>query len=295
MLVVPEALGTGYGWINLIEFQKFSSFYSPVLPLILLLLVLPFVKILTTSLSIGSGGSGGVFAPGLFIGAFVGADVGLAFHYLFPTVAPDIAPFVIIGMMSFFGAAGKVPLSVIVMVTEMTSSLQLLPGAMIAVAISYLVSGNYTIYRSQVPTRRDSPAHKSEYEVPIMRKLRISQCKLSDVKLSDHDTVETATRVMTDNNFLSLPVVNATGKFLGIVYLHDIIRASPSEAVSKYIVRGSPYVTLSSTLEYAWEIMAVSKSRWVAVVENGEFMGIATMESMVQAYENEMRALAKQS
>lgn len=72
--------------------------------------------------------------------------MGLLFHYLFPNVVPTIAPFVIIGMMSFFAGAGKVPLSVLIMVTEMTSSLQLLPGAMIAVAISYLVSGNYTIY-----------------------------------------------------------------------------------------------------------------------------------------------------
>jgi Chloride channel protein EriC len=163
-LIAPEVMGNGYGWINLVEYERFSVLYSPVLPVIALLLLLPILKILATAFSVGSGGSGGVFAPGLFIGAFLGADVGLLFHYFFPTLVPTVAPFVIVGMAAFFGAAGKVPLSITVVVTEMTGSLQLLPGTMIAVAISYLVSGNYTIFQAQVPTRKDSPAHRSEYE-----------------------------------------------------------------------------------------------------------------------------------
>lgn len=146
-LIAPEVMATGYGWINLAEYSRFfqNVFYSPILPVIILLILLPFLKIIATAFSIGSGGSGGVFAPGLFIGAFVGADVGLLFHQLFPSIVPSVAPFIIIGMSAFFSAAGKVPLSVIIMATEMTSSLQLLPGAMVAAAISYLISGNYTL------------------------------------------------------------------------------------------------------------------------------------------------------
>ncbi|MEM0176052.1 MAG: chloride channel protein, partial [Metallosphaera sp.] len=291
MLAAPETLGTGYGWINLVEFQRFSSLYSPVFPLILLLVLLPFIKIVTTSLSIGSGGSGGVFAPGLFIGAFLGADVGLAFHYVFPDIVPNIAAFVIIGMMSFFAAAGKVPLSVIVMVTEMTSSLQLLPGAMIAVAISYLVSGNYTIYRSQVPTRKDSPAHRSEYETPVMVRLKVSECEISDIKVKASDTVRTALSIMRENNVLSVPVIDDGSRFLGIIYFQDISETDPDEKVNKFVIRGSPYVTPNSTLEHAWEIMAINKSRWVPVVENGRFIGVVTLESLLATYDNEVKKI----
>ncbi|QKR00177.1 chloride channel protein [Metallosphaera tengchongensis] len=291
ILVAPEVLGTGYGWINLAEFEKFSSFYSPLLPVIALLVALPFLKIIATSLSIGSGGSGGVFAPGLFIGAFLGADVGLLFHYLFPTIVPDVAPFVIIGMMSFFAAAGKVPLSVIIMVTEMTSSLQLLPGAMIAVAISYLVSGKYTIYKSQVPTRKDSPAHMPEYETPVMEKVKVSQATISDVKVTTQDHVEEALNLMMKNNFLSLPVVDALNRFWGIVYYNEIKDRNPNENITKYVIRGSPYVTSESSLEQAWEIMTRTRSRWVAVVEKGEFRGILTLDSMLKAYEAEVNKI----
>lgn len=62
-LSAPEVLATGYGWINLVKYEKFSAFYSPVFPVFILIIILPFLKILATSFSIGSGGSGGVLLP----------------------------------------------------------------------------------------------------------------------------------------------------------------------------------------------------------------------------------------
>jgi len=93
---------------------------------------------LASAVTIGSGGSAGREGP---------------------TAAPSIAPFVIVGMAALFGGAAKAPLSMAVMVVEMMGSFQLLPAAVIAAAVSYIVTGNNSIYRSQVPTRRDSPAH----------------------------------------------------------------------------------------------------------------------------------------
>ncbi len=283
-LLAPEVLGTGYGWIDLMEYGRINTLYSPFIPALILIILLPFLKILATSFSVGSGGSGGVFAPGLFIGASIGASMGLFFHYLFPSIIPNIAPFVIVGMAAFFGAAGKVPLSVIVMITEMTGSLQLLPGTMIAVAISYLVSGNYTIYKSQVPTRRDSPAHKSEYEMPLLRMIKVGNAKLVDVKVRTDDEVNKALNIMLEQKFLSLPVIDNSGKLIGIIYLNDLRNAKEGELVGKYVIRGIPYVTPNSSLEDAWEIMSRNRSRWVCVVENDKYRGIVTMEDLLAAY-----------
>lgn len=287
-LVAPEVIGTGYGWINLIEYEKTNAFYSPFLPTILLLALLPLLKILATSFSIGSGGSGGVFAPGLFIGAFVGADLGLIFNHIFPNIVPTIAPFVIIGMASFFGAAGKVPLSVIVMVTEMTGSLQLLPGTMIAVALSYLVSGNYTIYQAQVPTRRDSPAHKLEYEIPLLQILKVSDAQLSDIRVKINDKVSLALSKMMENNFLSLPVTDDNDRFVGAVYLKDLEKANSNDIVGKYVVRGVPYVRPESTFEDCWDIMARLRSRWVCVVKDGKYLGVLTIDNLLKSYEEKV-------
>lgn len=154
-IAFPEVLATGYGWIQLMINGSFSAFPTFGLPILFLLIMLVFAKIFATSLTIGSGGSGGVFGPGMFIGATIGAVVGLVLHLGFPALVPSIAPFVIIGMLAFFGGAAKVPIAMLLVVTEMTGSLQILPAAMIAVAISYLVSGKYTIYKSQIPERKE--------------------------------------------------------------------------------------------------------------------------------------------
>jgi len=284
-LLAPEVMATGYGWINLLEYEKFTEFYS-LLPVLYLLVLLPFIKVLATSLTIGSGGSGGVFAPGMFIGAFVGGDVGLLFHFLFPQLVPSIAPFVIIGMVSMFGGAAKAPLSVLIMVTEMTGSLQLLPGAMIAVAISYLVTGNQSIYRSQVPTRRESPAHASEYEQALLAKIKVAQCKLRDIKVSAISSVEETISIMMRNNFFSIPVVDNDDNFLGVAYMRDILGKSGD--VGKFVVRGVQTVMRQSSLEEALETMSRTKARWAPVVEKGKLLGVLIMEDAMEVYREEL-------
>jgi len=284
-LLAPEVMATGYGWINLLEYEKFTEFYS-LLPVLYLLVLLPFIKVLATSLTIGSGGSGGVFAPGMFIGAFVGGDVGLLFHFLFPQLVPSIAPFVIIGMVSMFGGAAKAPLSVLIMVTEMTGSLQLLPGAMIAVAMSYLVTGNQSIYRSQVPTRRESPAHASEYEQALLAKIKVAQCKLRDIKVSAISSVEETISIMMRNNFFSIPVVDNDDNFLGVAYMRDILGKSGD--VGKFVVRGVQTVMRQSSLEEALETMSRTKARWAPVVEKGKLLGVLVMEDAMEVYREEL-------
>jgi len=286
-LIAPEVLGIGYGWINLAMHERYSALYSPIIPPLLLIILLPFLKILATSFSVASGGSGGVFAPGLFIGAYLGAAMGIIFKHLFPNLVSDTV-FVIIGMMSFFAAAGKAPIAVMLMTAEMTSNLQLLPGAMVAIAVSYAVSGSTSIYASQVPTRRDSPAHKVEYEIPVMRSIEVKACTLSDIKVYAYDSVEKVVQIMNNNSMESLPVVDNNNVFLGIVYLRDLREADYKDIVGKYVTRGSPYVTPSVSLEQVMEIMSRTRSQWLPVVEKSRFLGIITFEAIVEAYKREV-------
>ena len=289
-LVAPQVLGTSYGWVNLAESERLSLFASPVLPSTALLVALPFLKVLATSFTIGSGGSGGVFAPGLVTGALVGLDVGLLFHYLLPSLAPDVASFVIVSMLALFGAAAKAPLAVMFMVVEMTGGYQLLPAAMIAVAIAYLVSGDSTIYRAQVPTRRDSPAHLGEYSVPVLMEIRVSDCELRREPVVEVDeSVDGAVNVMLQHRYASLPVVNRDGEFVGVVHLLDVL--GKRGAVSMYVKAVNAYVRPDSTLYDAWEVMSREGTTWVPVVKDGKLIGILTMESMRRAYDLWIRSI----
>ena len=166
-LVIPEVLGTGYGWIQQGLGHRLLS-----LPL-WIVLVLPFARIVATGLSIGSGGSGGIFGPGMVIGAFVGASVWRLFDPLVPSMGHDPAPYVIVGMMCCFGGISRAPLAVMLMVAEMTGSLSILAPAMIAVGLAWFIvrRSDDTIYRSQLETRADAPAQQILLGMPVLADL----------------------------------------------------------------------------------------------------------------------------
>jgi hypothetical protein len=127
------------------------------------IILLPVMKILATSLSIGSGGSGGIFGPGMVIGGFVGAAMWRVLEPIAPQVPHSPAPFVIVAMMACFGSIGHVPSAVMLMVAEMTGNLALLAPAMVAVGVASFLVGDRHIYRAQLHTRADAPGHRFRF------------------------------------------------------------------------------------------------------------------------------------
>ena len=289
-LLFPEVMGVGYGWVQIMFNSSLQSLPTFGLPLLAVLILLPFAKVFATSFSVGSGGSGGVFAPGIVIGASLGLLVGLMFNYLSPAIATSVTPFVIIGALAFMGAAGKIPISVLLMVTEMTGSLQLLPGAMVAVALSYLVSGEHTIYASQVDTRKDSPAHKYEYDKPILQNMRINRLKLTDLSLSTKDTIQHADSTMHRLNFYKLPVVDISSKkIIGVVSASDIEGLSGSTRLSSLKIRRLHTVDHGkATARQAINLMARNNATWAAVTKGGAYIGCLTLKEIEESYGREL-------
>ena len=196
----PQVIGLGYGFLQYLIDGNLSAiapnFFA--LPLIVTLLLVVLLKIVATSFTVGSGGSAGVFAPCMVIGGFLGAVFWVAVNYAFPGWIPVPAPLVIVGMMALFGGVGRAPISVMLMVSEMTGSLSLLVPAVFAVLVAYFVVGpKYTIYKSQVLRRSDSPAHIGEYSTPLLTKLRVSDAMNAEVfSLPAGSSVEEAYRAI---------------------------------------------------------------------------------------------------
>jgi CIC family chloride channel protein len=153
-LALPQVLSTGYGWVQ----ESLSGQLDHTS--LLIILALPFARILATSLSIGTGGSGGVFGPGMVTGAFAGLAVWRLLEPVAPAVGHSPAPFVVVGMMALFGGISRAPLATMLMVAEMTGSISIVGPAMVAVAISTFIvhRSDDSIYRSQLRTRADSAA-----------------------------------------------------------------------------------------------------------------------------------------
>ncbi len=162
-LKLPQVLAGGYGWIQ----QAINGNLTGELMLILM-----FVQILAFALTISSGGSGGVFAPSLYVGAMLGGFLAKLFHE--PTAA-----FVVVGMASVFGGAARVPIATLLMVTEMTGGYHLLVPAALAVVLSFLIQGALarrlkykSLYEAQVPSLVDSPAHLMDHVEAALLLLR---------------------------------------------------------------------------------------------------------------------------
>ena len=161
-LLIPEILSSGYGWAQLAA-DRGALMHIP----LWIVLVLPLAKIVATSLSIGTGGSGGLFGPGIVIGAFVGAAIWRLGELTgLPGVPEGPGIFVVVGMMACFGSVSRAPLAVMIMVAEMTGSFSVVPGAIIAVGIAALLMSrtNVTIYEAQRLNRETAAAERQAAE-----------------------------------------------------------------------------------------------------------------------------------
>ncbi len=138
-----------------------------------IVLALPFAKILATSFTVGSGGSGGIFGPGMVVGGMLGASFWRLGHDVLPNMPDNPAPFVIVGMIALFGSIAHAPLAMLLMVGEMTGNLSLLAPAMIALAVAMMLVGDRTIYTSQVPNRASAPAHRLRSSFPLLAALTV--------------------------------------------------------------------------------------------------------------------------
>ncbi|HVW01933.1 MAG TPA: chloride channel protein [Planctomycetaceae bacterium] len=191
----------------------------------LLLLCVALVKIVTTSLTIGSGGSGGVFGPSMVIGGCLGAAMGQLLRAVVPEMVPQPEIYAIVGMAGFFSGIAHSPISTIIMVSEMTGDYKLLLPTMWVSMLCFLLGRSWNLYEKQVPTRLDSPAHRGDFLIDLLEGIRVR-----DVPLSQRQTVVESMllrdilQLITTSRQHYFPVVDVSGKLLGI-FSNDDVRA----------------------------------------------------------------------
>ncbi len=284
-LLVPGALHTGYGFVQ-ISMDK-TLFDLP----LWMVLILPFAKILATSLSIGSGGSGGIFGPGMVIGGLLGASFWRVGHTVLPQMPVMPAPFVIVGMMALFGGIAHAPLAVMLMVAEMTGNLSLLAPAMVAVAVSTALVGNTTIYRAQLPSRASSPAHRVRFSFPLLSSLLVRDAMAAPGPVIRSDApVSTVEPIMEADGLPGAVVVNDRGQFIGVLLDEQVQRVPAAERAHTFVsaVVGKDPVALdpNQTLDVALEKLANRGLSWAPVVENNEAIGQLNVRDVLRTYKD---------
>ncbi len=283
-LWLPQVLGIGYGWTQLAMTPDAMGIG------LALLAVLVFAKILATSLTVESGGSGGVFAPGIVIGGLLGAVLWGLLRDV-PHM-PSLASFVIVGMMAFLGAVGHVPLAVMVMIAEITGSYQLLAPAMIAVGLAYVIIGNNTMYKSQVLSPAESPAHRSKYAYPLLNRMLVKEAMRTKVlTLSPEATIADAAGMMQINGIKGIPIIDNSGNLTGIVANIDVMKTPhqewPTTMVKDVMSTDLAVILADDRLDYAMNYMRQRNiGRLPVVADNNpkKLIGIITTGDIVAAY-----------
>jgi CIC family chloride channel protein len=276
--LVPQVTDGGYGWIQMALEGKI--FWGTMFLLVLL-------KILATSCTISSGGSGGVFGPSVFMGAMLGGAFGFLGHKIAPGWVIHPNSFVLVGMGGFFAGVAKVPIASIIMACEMSASYTLLLPLMLVSSISYLLLRKTSLYENQQLTRLASPAHITEFARGMLGKIRVRDAVTPHpvTLIQENMPFGELIRTMTKSTESHFPVVNGEGKMTGILSINDV-RAVLFENSVDHLIVARDVATLrvervfwNDTLQQALDKMALLNVDELPVVREEKPDEMVTMIS----------------
>jgi len=281
-----DVLSFGYGTI-----QKALLGQVP----LTLLLIVAFGKIVTTSFSISSGGSGGVFGPSMVIGGALGGAVGLLAQQWMPDVVTQPGAFVVVGMAGFFSAAANTPISTLVMVSEMTGNYELLLPALWVCALSYLLGRRWTLYKSQVASRLDSPAHRGMILGGVLRTMNVRDAirGRSLWTLKESDSLRDVIQACMTSSQHCFPVLDAAGRMTGVVRLAQVRQfldqGDENLAVIAHDIATVPRAVLEPTedLDAALQTLMALDVEDLPVVDGetpGRVVGILSRRDIMASY-----------
>lgn len=292
-IALPQVLGMGYGWLQ--EAILWSGTFPIAWTTVALLAGIALAKMVATSCTISSGGSGGDFGPSLVIGGLLGAACGQAFHLLMPSIVIQPGAFALVGMATFFGGIAHVPLASLIMVCELTGSYDLLVPLMLAEGVAFALLRNTKLYQSQVRGPFDSPAHAGELVIDILGVMRVRDAydKNSLVKpIAMNLPLSALLEQLAATRHATFPVADSTGKLVGMVSLATL-RAMIGEDMAKSIVVGDAMEKLvvvapEDTLSEALDRLLKSGYAELPVANDGQLLGLIGHSEIVSAYNREL-------
>ncbi len=197
-----------------------------------LLLLLGAIKVVATSLTVGTGGSAGDFGPSLVMGGIFGGAFGRAAALLLHDPRIDPGAFALVGMGVFYGGLAHVPIASLVMTCELAGSYDLLVPLMFAEGIAFIALRNRSLYHAQVPTKRDSPAHRDDLIYDVLRGVRVGDVLVRERQFVSFQprtpAAEVIQKVAASEWQDAFPVLSPEGKLLGVISA-DILRTMATD------------------------------------------------------------------
>lgn len=284
-IMLPQIFGVGYDTIDqLLNGQNFG---------LGLLLILVLAKLVMTSISIGGGFPGGVFAPSLFLGAALGGAYGVILERLFPGLGLTTPAFAMVGMAAVLAGTVHSPLTAIILLFEMTRDYRIILPLMFAVIVSMLISQAFqrdSVYVHGLALKGIRLERGRDVEV-------LDTITVGDVMLKNPDTLresdplEKAAKLFAETHHHGMAVLNEAGEFVGIMTIGDMDRAvkeGKAETVGDACVRNPLVAYPDEPLSVAIRRMGVRDVGRLPVVSRDnehELLGSLRRSAIIRAYD----------
>ena len=285
-LAFPHVLGVGY--------EATDMALNAQLPLYLLISLL-FMKILSTSICIGSGFGGGVFTPSLMVGAMLGGAYGIVVTSIFPDLSSGPGAYTIVGMGAVAAAVLGAPISTTLIVFELTDDYPLTIAVMVGVVISSIIAQQFlgkSFFNWQL--ERAGLDLKSGFETTLLRSIKVKSITNTDAEtVSISASLEELRNKLQFSEMGELFVILEDGELFGTIILADLSDIAFDHNVDNLINAGDiarinpPILDQDDDLENAMKVMQDSGEHFIAVVDNHEkmkFIGVLNETDMMAAY-----------
>ena len=281
----PQVARTGYEWIEYAMLGVLAL--GP-------LLILMVMKLFSTSATIGTGGSGGIFAPTLYMGAMGGAALGGLFYLLNPGMVTVPMAFAVVGMGALFAGAARAPLTCIVMIAEMTGDYRLLVPLMVACATSYFINlllSQNSIYTEKLAAKGIRLKHQLIADIidtlTVDQIMRTRDIVTARPNMLAFQVIELADRTRHS----TLPVVEGD-RLIGLVtfqHAYGTVRSElpPEERTVARILHPAPTIFPDQSVHEALDTMLETGESLVCVVERDNperFLGIISHGDILRAH-----------
>ena len=305
ILVFPSIYGEGYDTIKLLlsenQSEVFSGHFHDVYAdnpyaLILLLLLTVLIKPVATALTIGSGGSGGVFAPSLFMGGLTGFLVGVLLNVIFPGAEVSLSNFTLVGMCGVMSGVLHAPLTAIFLIAEITGGYILFVPLMLVSALSFSTISyfeKYSIYTKTLIEKGDLiPYDKDQIVLSLIDMKKLIETDL--LSIHPEKRLKDLTDLVKKSKRNIFPVLDDDGTLVGIVTLDDIrdIMFDPEkgESVTIQTIMQKPPNAVSprEKMQSVMNKFQTTQAWNLPVIEDGKYIGFVSKSRIFNAYRNKL-------
>jgi CIC family chloride channel protein len=288
-IAFPQVFGVGYATVT----GALGASLEP-----WLLLALLVAKLVATCITVGSGGSGGVFAPSLFLGAMVGGSLGSLVHAWFPESSASSGAYALVGMGALVAATTHAPITAIVMIFEMVQSIAIIPPLMTSCVVAALLAtfmDRDSIYTMKL-RRRGVELHPAQ-DLSLLRGRRVRDVMTRDaVRVPASTRFDELLRLVVQSAHVEFYVVDEAGDLIGAVPLSAIRQllldqdALRHVLIAEDLIRECPTLTEEEDLDTAMQILGNADLDEIAVVDGANprrLVGTLTSQSLIDAYNAE--------